>query len=59
MSALVSSEIFTLLFNTLPPDDKYSRRFILIFWQQLQTSLTQKLMAFFRFFIAFRNVHEI
>ena len=59
MSALVSSEIFRLFFNTLPPDDKYSRRYILIFWQQLQTSLTQKLMAFFRFFIAFRNVHEI
>ena len=59
MSALVSSEIFRLFFNTLPPDDKYSRRYILIFWQQLQTSLSQKLMAFFRFFIAIRNVHEI
>ena len=59
MSALVSSEIFRLFVNTLPPDDKYSRRYILIFWQQLQTSLSQKGMAFFRFFIAFSNVHEI
>ena len=59
MSALVSSEIFRLFVNTLPPDDKYSRRYILIFWQQLQTSLSQKEMAFFRFFIGFRNVHEI
>ena len=53
MSALVSSEIFRLFVNTLPPDDKYSRRYILIFWQQLQTSLSQKEIAFFRFFIAF------
>ena len=59
MFSLVSSEIFRLFFNTLPHDDKFSRRYILIFWQQLQTSLSQKLMAFFRFFIAIRNVHEI
>ena len=59
MSALVSSEIFRLFVNTLLPDDKYSRRYILIFWQQLQTSLSQKGMAFFRFFISLPNVHEI
>ena len=59
MSALVSSELFRLFVNTLTPDDKYSRRYILIFWQQLQTPLSQKGMAFFRFFIAFWNVHEI
>ena len=59
MSALVSCEIFRLFVNTLPPVDKYSRRYILIFWQQLQTSLSQKEMAFFRFFIGFRNMHEI
>ena len=46
MSALVSSEIFRLFVNTLPPDDKYSRRFILIFWQQLQTCLSQKWKSF-------------
>ena len=30
MSALVESEIFRLLVNTLTPDDKYSRRNIQI-----------------------------
>ena len=59
MSALVTSEIFRLFVNTLTPDDQYSRRYIQIFWQQLQTPLSQKGMAFFRFFIAFWNVHEI
>ena len=59
MSALVISEIFRLLVNTLTPDDKYSRRNMQIFWQQLQTPLSQKGMFFFRFFIAFWNVHEI
>ena len=58
-SALVKSEIFRLFVNTLTPDDKYSRHYIQIFWQQFQTSLYQKGMAFFRFFIAFWNVHEI
>ena len=53
MSALVIYEIFRLFVNTLTPDDKYSRRYMKIFWQQLQTSLSQKGMAFFRFFIAF------
>ena len=53
MSALVTSEIFRLFVNTLTPDDQYSRRYIQIFWQQLQTPLSQKGMAFFRFFIAF------
>ena len=33
MSALVISEIFRLFVNTLAPDDKYSRRYIEIFWQ--------------------------
>ena len=31
MAALVTSEIFRLLGNTLTPDDKYSRRKIQIF----------------------------
>ena len=52
-SALVTSEISRLFVNTLTPHDKYSRRYIQIFWQQLQTPLSQKGMAFFRFFIAF------
>ena len=53
MSALVTSEIFRLFVNTLTADDKYSRRKIQIFWQQLQTHFSQKEMAFFRFFISF------
>ena len=52
-SALATSEIFRLLFNTLTPDDKYSRRYMQIFWQQLQRPSSQKGMAFFRFLIAF------
>ena len=40
MSALVTSEIFRLFVNTLTPDDKYSRRNIQIFLQQLQTLLS-------------------
>ena len=59
MSPLVTFEIFRLFVNTLTPDDKYSRRYLQIFWQQLQRPLSQKGMAFFRFFIAFWNVHEI
>ena len=59
MSALVRCEIFRLFVNTLTPDDKYSRRYMTIFWQQLQRLLSKKGMAFFRFFIAFWNVHEI
>ena len=59
MSALVTSEIFRLFVNTLTTDDKYSRHHMQIFWQQLQTPLNKKGMAFFRFFIAFWNVHEV
>ena len=59
MSALVTSEIFRLFVNTLTPDDKYSRRYMQIFLQVLQTPLSRKETAFFRFFIAFWNVHEI
>ena len=55
MSALVKSEIFRLFVNTLTPDDKYSRRYMQIFWQQIQRPLSQKGMVVFRFFIAFRK----
>ena len=41
MSALVTSEIFRLFLNTLTPDDKYSRRNIQTFWQQVQTTFSQ------------------
>ena len=53
MSALVTSEIFRLFVNTLTPDDKYSRRFMQIFWQQLQTPLSQKGKNFWPFLFAF------
>ena len=52
-SALVTSEISRLFVNTLTLDDKHSRIYMQIFWQQLQTPLSQKGMAFFRFFIGF------
>ena len=58
MSALVTFEIFRLFVNTLTPDDKYSRHHTQIFWQQLQTPLSQKELAFFRFFTAFWNAYE-
>ena len=60
MSALVTSEIFRLFVNTLTPDDKYSRRNMQIFWQQLQTLLSQEgIDILWDFLLHFRNVHEI
>ena len=53
MSALVTSEMFTVFVNILTPDDKYSRRNMQIFWQQLQTLLSQEEKKFYGFFIAF------
>ena len=59
MCALVTSEIFRLFVNTLTPNDKYSRRYIQIFWQVFQTILSQKGKTFFDFLLHFWNVHEI
>ena len=42
MSALVTSEIFRLFVDTLTSDVKYSRRNKQIFWQQLQTLLSEE-----------------
>ena len=53
MCALVTSEIFRLFVNTLTPDDKYSRRYMQIFWRQIQTPLSQKWKSFCRFYFAF------
>ena len=53
MSALVTCEMFRLFVNMLTPDDMYFRRYMHIFWQQLQTSLSQKGKTFCQFFIAF------
>ena len=53
MWALVTSEIFRLFVNTLTPDDRYSRRNMQIFWQQLQTPFSQEGKPFCEIFIAF------
>ena len=53
MSALVTSQIFRLFVNRLTPDVKYSRRNMKIFWQQLQTLLSQEKKPFCQFLIAF------
>ena len=53
MSALVTSEVFRLFVNTLTSDDRYSRRNMKIFWQQLQTLLSQEENTFCQFLIAF------
>ena len=53
MFALVTSQIFRLIVNTLTPDVKYSRRNMQIFWQQFETPLSQKGKSFCGFFIAF------
>ena len=53
MSALVTYEIFRLFVNTLTTDVKYSRRNMKIFWQQLQTLLSQEENTFCEFLIAF------
>ena len=55
MSALVKSEIFRLFVNTLTIDDKYSRCEMQIFWQQFQTTLSQKGKIFCQFLIVFLN----
>ena len=52
-SAWVTSEIFLQFVKALTADDKYSRRYIQTFWQQVQAPLSQKAVSFFRFFIAF------
>ena len=59
MSAIVTSEIFRLFVNTLTPDVKYSRRNMQIFWQQLQTPLSERRKTFFDFLLHFWNVDEI
>ena len=53
MSVLVTSEIFRLFVNTLTPDENYSLRNMQIFWQQIQTLLSQKRKTLCGFFIAF------
>ena len=52
-SAIVGSEILTLFVNTLTTDDKYSRRNMLNFTQQLEAPFSQKQKSFSGIFIAF------
>ena len=53
MYVLVTSEIFRLFFNTLTPDENYSLRNMHVFWQQIQTLLSQKGKTLWGFFIDF------
>ena len=53
MSVLVTSESFRPFVNTLTPDENYSLRNMQVFWQQIQTLLSQKVKTFCGFFIAF------
>ena len=55
MSAFVTSDMFRVFVNTLTPDDKYFRRNMQIFWQQFQTTLSQKGKIFCQFLIVFLN----
>ena len=52
-SAIVRCEILTLFVKTLTADDKYSRRNMLKFMQQLEGPLSQKQKTFYGFFIPF------
>ena len=53
MSALVTSENFRVFVNTLTPDDKYSRRYMSVFWQLIQTLLSQRRKTFCGFLNVF------
>ena len=53
MPALVRVENLGPFFNTLAADDKYSRRNMQNFQEQLQTALSQKQKIFSVIFIAF------
>ena len=52
-SAVVRSKILGLFVNTLTAENKYSRRNIQTFAQQVQTPLSWKRKTFSRIFIAF------
>ena len=51
--ALVRIESLAPFFNTLAAENKYSRRYMQNFQQQLQTALSQKQKIFSAIFIAF------
>ena len=59
MSALVTSEIFRLLVNTLTPDDKYSCRYMQISDKNFKGPYLKKKWLFFGFLLHFWNGHGI
>ena len=59
MSALVISEIFRLVVNTLTPDDKYSRRYMQISNNNFKGLYLKNQRLFFGFLLHFWNVHGI
>ena len=59
MSALVTSEIFRLLVNTLTTDDKYSRRYMQISDKKFKSLYLKKEWLFVHFLLHFWNVHGI
>ena len=57
MPALVRIESLGPSFNTLAADDKYSRRNMQNFQQQLQTGLSQKQNIFLQILLLLSNLH--
>ena len=57
MPALVRIESVGPSFNTLAADDKYSRRNMQNFQQQLQTALSQKQKIFLQILLLLSNLH--
>ena len=57
--ALVRVETLGPFVNTLAADDKYSRRNVQNFQQQLPTALSQKQQIFLQFLLLFSNLHQI
>ena len=57
MPALVRIESLGPFFNTLAADDKYSRRNMMNFQQQLQTALSQNKRIFLQILLLLSNLH--
>ena len=57
MPALIRVESLGPFFNTLVADDKYSRRNMQNFQQQLQTALSQNKRFFLQFLLLLSNLH--
>ena len=57
MPALVRIESWGPSFETLAADDKYSRRNMQNFQQQIQRALSQKQKIFLQFLLLLSNLH--